>query len=243
MTKTRSLLIAFGTTVALLAMLALPADATHAWGTYHWSRTANPFALQLGDNVSSQWDAYLNEAASDWSASTVLNTAVVPGGVKNVKRCPITSGRIEVCNASYGNNGWLGVAGIAISGGHITGGYVKLNDTYFSSAPYNSPAWKRFVTCQEIGHGLGLDHTDETFTNANDGTCMDYTNNPSGPPSNEHPNAHDFEQLVSIYTHLDTRTTAGSDAPSRGRGKPSTSRVSGVDRHGNGSVTWILWVT
>ena len=61
--------------------------------------------------------------------------------------------------------------------------------------------------CQEIAHALGLDHQDENFANPNLGTCMDYTNNPNGPPSNEHPNVHDYEQLETIYTHLDSITT------------------------------------
>jgi hypothetical protein len=72
--------------------------------------------------------------------------------------------------------------------------------------------------CQEIGHTFGLDHQDETFNNANLGTCMDYTNDPDGgsggavadDPSNEHPNAHDFEQLETIYAHTDSTTTVQS---------------------------------
>jgi len=61
--------------------------------------------------------------------------------------------------------------------------------------------------CQEIAHDFGLDHQDENFNNGNLGSCMDYTNDPDGPPSNEHPNAHDFAQLVSIYGHTDSTTT------------------------------------
>jgi hypothetical protein len=88
----------------------------------------------------------------------------------------------EVCNRKYGFNGWLGVAGIWASGNHITQGYVKLNDSYFNTASYNTAAWRRMVTCQELGHTFGLGHTDETFNNANQGTCMDYTNDPDGGP-------------------------------------------------------------
>ena len=43
---------------------------------------------------------------------------------------------------------------------------------------------------------------------------MDYTSNPLGPPSNEHPNQHDYDQLATIYTHLDS-TTGGK--PCRGK--------------------------
>ena len=60
------------------------------------------------------------------------------------------------------------------------------------------------MACQEIGHTLGLDHQDENFNNANLGTCMDYTNNPS---TNQHPNAHDYEELGIIYGHLDSFAT------------------------------------
>ncbi|MBX4191905.1 hypothetical protein KW798_00230, partial [Candidatus Parcubacteria bacterium] len=100
--------------VATLLLTALPALASHSWGTYHWARTANPFTIQLGDNLASSWDAYLNQTSSDWSTSTVLDTIVVPGntnkpsGFNTPKRCAPTTGRVEVCNYKYGNVGWLG---------------------------------------------------------------------------------------------------------------------------------------
>jgi hypothetical protein len=116
-----------------------------------------------------------------------------------------------VCNSTYGNNGWLGIASIWISGGHITQGIAKMNDTYFNTATYNTPAWRRLVMCQEIAHDFGLAHQDEGFGNPNLGSCMDYTSNPAGPPSNEHPNQHDYDQLMSIYGgHNDTTTTVAA---------------------------------
>jgi hypothetical protein len=86
---------------------------------------------------------------------------------------------------------------------------VKLNDTYFNTATYNSPAWRNLVMCQEVGHTFGLDHQDEDFNNANLGTCMDYT---SDPEPNQHPNAHDYEELDIIYSHFDGTTTVGQTA-------------------------------
>lgn len=191
--------------VALIAF-AFPASANHAWGSYHWARTSNPFTVKLGDNVSSAWDSYLRTASTDWSKSQVLDTTVVAGQA-TTKQCKATTGRVEVCNAAYGQNGWLGVASISVSGSHITAGTVKLNDTYFAMAQYNTPAWRLMVTCQEVGHTFGLDHQDENFNNANLGTCMDYTNDPS---SNQHPNQHDYDQLQTIYSHLDSTTTVMS---------------------------------
>ncbi len=195
-------------TTLIAGGFATVAYASHSWGNYHWANTVSPFTLQLGDNVSAVWDGHLVTASSDWSLSNVLDTSIQPGQT-NPKNCRPRQGRVEVCNSKYGGNGWLGLASIWISGGHITQGTVKLNDTYFNKEKYNTPAWRQFVMCQEIGHTFGLDHQDENFDDPNMGTCMDYTDNPSGPPSNEFPNVHDFDQLELIYAHLDSVTTVG----------------------------------
>ncbi len=185
--------------------------ADNSWGNYHWARTSNPFALTVVDSVTSSWDDHLDAANVEWSEyqSPVLTLAKVAGKTSSSerKRCWAVKGQIRVCNATYGNNGWLGMAQIWVSGGHITQGTTKVNDTYFNTSTYNTPSWRQMVICQEIGHDLGLDHQDVTFNNTNLGSCMDYTNNPVG---NEYPNAHDFDQLAAIYTHLDGTTTVSS---------------------------------
>ncbi len=200
--------------VPMLGAFTAPAEASHSWGGYHWARTANPFTLRLGDNLSSTWKPILGTTSGDWTQSEVLNTTIV-SGTTTARQCRATAGRVEVCNASYGKNGWLGVASIWANGNHITQGTVKLNDTYFNTSTYNTTAWRNLVSCQEVGHTFGLDHQDENFSNANLGTCMDYTNNPS---TNQHPNQHDYDQLISIYRptpgHLDSTTTVGAIAPS-----------------------------
>ena len=207
---------------AAVAALATPASANHSWGGYHWARTANPVTVQLGDNVDSRWDSYLRTTQSDWNQSSVIESPLVPGST-NPKNCRGVAGTIQVCNSTYGNTGWLGIASISITGGtHITQGTVKLNDTYFNTAKYNTPAWRNMVTCQEVGHDYGLGHVDETFTNLNQGTCMDYTNDPTGTAgtngtlNNEHPNAHDYDQLNTIYSHLDSTTTVAFRANAAG---------------------------
>ncbi|MEK7285919.1 MAG: hypothetical protein AAB035_01280 [Nitrospirota bacterium] len=230
--------------------------AGHPWSTYHWARTANPFSLKLGDNVSTAWDAYLTEASSDWSLSSVLDTNVIAGS-SSPRTCKAKLGQVAVCNAKYGSTGWLGVASISTnSSNHITQGTVKLNDTYFNTKTYNTPAWRRLVTCQEIGHTLGLDHQDEVTTNSNLGTCMDYTNNPVGPLSNEHPNAHDYDELELIYAHSDTTTTVGqailqgsrlNDVKGIGKGIRKDKKGRNVLHErdlGNGEkvITFIFWV-
>lgn len=199
----RNLIVVFA--LFIFTAFTIITSANHSWNGYHWARTANPFTVKLGDNVSPTWDAILATTSSDWTQSQVLNTTVVAGGT-SPKSCRPTRGQVEVCNARYGNTGWLGIAQVWVSGSHITQGTVKLNDYYFDQAKYNTTAWRNLVSCQEVGHTIGLDHQDENFDNSNLGTCMDYTNDPS---TNQHPNSHDYQELVTIYSHLDSSTTVG----------------------------------
>ena len=207
MSKSRYVRV-FTSGLAAAIALATTVLADHSWGDYHWARTTYSFTLTAGDNVSSTWKPYLATAAGDWSVSPVLDISVVPGS-KNPRTCKPTAGRIEVCNATYGANGWLGIAQIWANGNHITQAVTKINDTYFNTSTYNTPEWRQMVMCQEVGHDFGLDHQDENFNNANLNTCMDYS---SSPASNQHPNSHDYDQLQTMYAHLDSTTTVSASA-------------------------------
>jgi hypothetical protein len=245
-------LLALGITVLTASVFVTAAAANHSWGGYHWARTSNPFTLKLGNNLTAAWSSYLNTTSSDWSRSTVLDTRIVPGQAAQ-RRCKPTSGQDEICNDTYGNTGWLGVAQIWLARGslHITQGTVKVNDTYFNTPTYNTTAWRNLVMCQEVAHTFGLDHQDENFNNANLGTCMDYTNDPS---TNQHPNQHDYDELVTIYSHLDSTTTVGAAVPAsqaqsdnanpiavERRDRISDSTMLEKFADGSARVTHILW--
>lgn len=191
--------------LALTAFPAAPVSASHSWGNYHWARTSNPFTLKVIDSMTTDWDDNLAIAIADWDKSSVMNVVKEAGDSSSRmrKRCPAVSGKVRACNAAYGNNGWLGVAQIWASGSHITQGTAKMNDTYLATSSYNETA-RQHVICQEIGHDWGLGHQDESGADLN--TCMDYARALDNP----HPNAHDYAQLESIYSHLDSTTTIAS---------------------------------
>lgn len=177
-------------------------EAIHSWGPYHWARTSDNFRLTVVNSLTADWDRYLGAAVDDWSSSLRLDQVEQAGSDdrRTRRRCRAPNGQVRVCNYAYGNTGWLGIASISIdSQNHITGGYTKLNDTYFSRDYYNNDAWKQSVTCQELGHNIGLGHQDEDFNNNPLKSCMDYQDPPWPTP-----NAHDYEQLNSIYDHFDS---------------------------------------
>lgn len=191
--------------VAMLAISPLSAGASHAWGNYHWARTNNPFTVKVIDSMTSDWDGNLDTAISDWNSSSVMNVTKEAGSIttNTRRRCPAVSGKVRSCNYTYGNNGWLGLAQIWANGSHITQGTAKMNDSYLSSASYTEIN-RQHVICQEIGHDWGLTHQDESGADLN--TCMDYAN----ALDNQHPNAHDYAQLETIYAHLDSTSTVAS---------------------------------
>ena len=194
----------------LLCALAIgsPAVANHSWGDAHWARTST-LHIRVGDSVGTAWDTHLREALKDWSVATELDMVVTTSSTAP-STCSPTYGIVVACSAKYGSTGWLGLGQIWTSGGHIVQGTAKVNNTYFSLAKYNTAAWRRSVMCQELGHTLGLGHQDEDTANANLGSCMDYTSDPTGTKgtngtlNNTRPNAHDYQQLSAIYNHLDS---------------------------------------
>jgi hypothetical protein len=101
-TKIRSLPL-----VVLMMLTVFPSavSTNHAWNGDHGARTANPFTVKLGDNLSAGWKGYLSQTSAGWSKSTVLDTTIVAGAAKG--KCRPTSGQDEVCNGA----GRLGSAG------------------------------------------------------------------------------------------------------------------------------------
>lgn len=235
MKKPIVLALAISAALTLIA-IAQPASANHSWNGYHWGRTTSSFTLKLADNLTSNWDSYLVTTKNDWSQSPYIDLTIVAGSA-NPRKCPAAAGRVNVCNARYGFNGWLGIAGIQVSGGHITASYVKVNDSYFDTATYNTPAWRNLVMCQEVAHAFGLGHQDENFDNPNLGTCMDYTNDPS---TNQHPNQHDFDQIATIYNHTDSVNTYNLTG-NVGVDVPASDYIDvDIDAFGNGWITHIF---
>lgn len=134
---------AFVVGTLLIAGLVGSAAQAHQWGCWI-QRDRN---INIRNAAGSQASA----AISDWNNMTILNFFSVSSGEE-----------IYVFNANSGPTGWAGLARITnYSGCTILRATAQVNTYYYSS----SSTAARGIHCQEIGHGFGLDHS-------NDGGCM-----------------------------------------------------------------------
>jgi hypothetical protein len=198
--------------LALCAFAAIaPVQATtlptQSWNGYHWAHTGN-LAIMVGNNTAAKWTTALATAETAWSTDQYIDY-VPTAGMTNAATCAAVYGTIQVCSGNYGATGWSGWTQVWTSGTSIYQATIKLNDYYFTQAKYNNPAYFQQVICQELGNALGLDDSDHSYTNANTGSCMDYTNDSSGAKgtngtlANLAPSATDFAHLNAIYSTFD----------------------------------------
>ena len=201
--------------LALATAAFSPAQATllpQSWNGFHWAHTGN-LAIMIGSNTSAAWKPYLTAAEAKWSTDKYIDYLPI-AGMTRASSCAPVYGTVQVCSGNYGATGYLGYTQVWTAGTQIYEATIKLNDYYFSQAKYNNAAFRQQVVCQEMGNALGLDDLDHVYTNTNAGTCMDYTNDPSGKKgtngtrANTTADATDFSRLDAIYAKKDSTQLA-----------------------------------
>ena len=214
-----------------------------SWNIYTWGHSSD-LSIQLVNNTSAKWTPDLLAAADAWSATSNIDYRAVTGPEVDASICSPSYGVVEVCSANYGKTGWLGMTNVYTSGGHIVMATVRLNDYYpMISAWYAGDAWYSDTVCHELGHVLGLNHEDPVKSNANSGSCLDLTADPSGKRASTGgitdltPGIMDFAALADIYAK-----------PSGVQLMSTTDPMSSITIALDGSfvpepITWVLMLT
>ena len=205
--------------IAIIGGISGPVSAAtslpQSWNGYKWSRVGS-LAISVGTNVSASWMPFVNAATAAWSADQYIDYVVKAGTAASASTCGASYGSVQICNADYGATGWVGYTQVWTVNNYIVQATIKLNEYYFSQTRYNTSAYRSLVACQELGNALGLEDADRSFTNANLGSCTDYTNDPSGTKgtngtlANLTPSKSDFANLDQIYAKVDATQIAAT---------------------------------
>ena len=169
-------MLAFTLVIVLTTAFPSEADASH-WFGYKW-RSA-PVGLTLIDATTGDWPGIVARAAAQWNVSSAVEFVIKRGP------CQPKMNAVVICNANYGA-GVASFARLSINRLIIRGAVIQINDYYYGPQTYIEGRWA--VTCQELGHTLGLDHDPSALGGPY--SCMGWGWQP-GP--------HDYEQLLLIY--------------------------------------------
>lgn len=171
-------------------------NSTSSWPT----KGDGGLSLQIVNALDENWQTEFNSAIADWEGGTPDSLTLTVERVEVDHTCTSVEGKMVVCNANFGDTGWLGINEIlSYEGGFVISSVAKMNEFYLKNAEYPK---RQFTMCHEIGHGFGLPHTDENFNNVDLGNCMDYTNQPE---NNMRPDASNYIRLADLYGTVSRR--------------------------------------
>jgi hypothetical protein len=174
-------------------------NTTYLWESSLVEPTNGGLHLSILNALDDTWQQEFEEALSDWQQSPALTLDLQRVEVDH--NCNRMDGVMVVCNANFGETGWVGINENEIAGDRIMSSVAKMNEYYLRNAEYEH---RRYTMCHEVGHGFGLPHTDENPYNANLGNCLDYTDDPA---ENLHPGDVNFKKIIGMYLSGSRRTT------------------------------------
>lgn len=164
---------------------------TYVWREEYIHPDEGGLHLMLLNALDDTWQDEFYDAVADWKDSTALDLETQRVEVDH--NCTRVDGVMVVCNANFGDTGWVGINENELWDNVIYSSVAKMNEYYLRNSNY---AHRRYTMCHEIGHGFGLPHTDENPYNSDKGNCLDYT---TTPQNNLYPGKVNYQRLHGMY--------------------------------------------
>jgi len=161
--------------------------------TSRWRNRGTGIELNVLNALTEEWFGYFYQAVSDWDNGVPDTLTLKTTRVDADPSCRTVARALKMCNGNYGETSWRGINKLLLEDNNIYASAARMNEFYFGA---NDQDQRQYTMCHEMGHGFGLPHTDESFTNADKGNCMDYTNRPR---NNRQPSWENFEFLEQLY--------------------------------------------
>ena len=120
--------------------------------------------LQVLNNLESDsnWREIFQSSIEQWNEGSPKAVDMSVRQMSYDPDCRAVRRSMKVCNGNYGPTNWRGVNQILLQNEYIITSLAKMNDYYLEGT---NRAQKMYTMCHELGHGLGLGHSDENFHN------------------------------------------------------------------------------
>ena len=127
-------------------------NTTLSWEDTFVQKDNGGLHLTLQNALDDTWQSEFEQAVADWKESDALQLTTERVAVDY--NCNRVDGVMVVCNANFGETGWVGINENSIMDGVIVSSVAKMNEYYLRNADFDH---RRFTMCHEIGHGEYID--------------------------------------------------------------------------------------
>lgn len=100
--------------------------------TSEWeSRAGQGLSLEIQNSLDDTWTAIFEQAVSDWDNGDPDALTLTTRTISVDRACSSVDGVMKVCNANYGETGWLGLNELLLlDRGIIVSSVAKMNEYY-----------------------------------------------------------------------------------------------------------------
>jgi hypothetical protein len=121
-------------------------NATYVWREEFIHPNEGGLHLMLLNALDDTWQQEFQDAVGDWVDSTALDLETQRVEVDH--NCTRVEGVMVVCNANFGETGWVGINENELWDNVIYSSVAKMNEYYLRNANYEH---RRYTMCHEIG--------------------------------------------------------------------------------------------